>query len=86
MNSTAVMVIDYRRPCIIKAKKSGPKESRVQRKAYFHDFFASSKSVQQMLALVEFEDGHMEQVQPTNVIFVDGGGFELWEDKRDGQQ
>ena len=71
-----------KRPCLIKAKKSGPKECRKERKAYFHQWFLSSKGVQQILGLVEFEDGHMEQLQPTNIIFVDGGDFEEWEDRR----
>lgn len=70
------------RPCIVKAKKSGPKEVREDRKAYFHNWFNCSKGVQQLLGLVEFEDGHLENVQPTSIIFVDGGRFNEWMDSR----
>lgn len=57
------------RPCIVKAKKSGRKEERQDRNAKFHRWADLSKGVQQVVALVEFEDGHMEQVQPDRVIF-----------------
>lgn len=57
------------RPCIVKAAKSGPKEKRQDRKAKFHRWADLSKGVQQVVALVEFEDGHVEQVQPDRVIF-----------------
>jgi hypothetical protein len=59
----------YIRPCIVKAKKSGRKEERQDRKAKFHRWVDLSKGVQQVLALVEFEDGHVEQVQPDRIIF-----------------
>ena len=59
------------RRCIVKAKKSGPKEARSDRNAYFHKWITCTKGVTQELALVEFEDGHIEQVQPTSVIFMD---------------
>ena len=57
------------RPCIVKAKKSGRKEERQDRNAKFHRWVDLSKGVQQVLALVEFDDGHVEQVQPDRVIF-----------------
>lgn len=57
------------RPCIVKAKKSGRKEERQDRNAKFHRWVDLSKGVQQVLALVEFEDGHVEQVQPDRIIF-----------------
>lgn len=59
----------FYRPCIVKAKKSGRKEERQDRKAYFHRWVDLSKGVQQVVALVEFEDGHVEQVQPDRIIF-----------------
>lgn len=58
-----------RRDCIVKAKKSGRKEERQDRPAKFHRWVDLSKGVQQVLALVEFEDGHVEQVQPDRIIF-----------------
>lgn len=58
-----------RRDCIVKAKKSGRKEERQDREAKFHRWADLSKGVQQVLALVEFEDGHVEQVQPDRIIF-----------------
>lgn len=57
------------RPCIVKAKKSGRKEERQDRNAKFHRWADLSKGVQQVVALVEFEDGHVEQVQPDRIIF-----------------
>ena len=57
------------RQCIIKAKKSGRKEERQDRPAKFHRWADLSKGVQQVVAIVEFEDGHVEQVQPDRVIF-----------------
>ena len=59
----------FYRPCIVKAKKSGRKEERQDRNAKFHRWADLSKGVQQVVALVEFEDGHVEQVQPDRVIF-----------------
>lgn len=61
------------RPCTVKAKKSGRKEERQDRNAKFHRWVDLSKGVQQVVALVEFEDGHIEQVQPDRVIFVKEG-------------
>lgn len=58
------------RPCIVKAKKSGRKEERQDRHAKFHRWADLSKGVQQVVAIVEFDDGHIEQVQPDRVIFV----------------
>ena len=57
------------RPCIVKAKKSGRKEERQDRNAKFHRWADLSKGVQQVVAIVEFEDGHVEQVKPDRVIF-----------------
>lgn len=59
----------FYRPCIVKAKKSGRKEERQDRNAKFHRWADLSKGVQQVVALVEFEDGHVEQVQPDRVVF-----------------
>ena len=59
----------FYRPCIVKAKKSGRKEERQDRNAKFHRWVDLSKGVQQVVALVEFEDGHVEQVQPDRIIF-----------------
>ena len=59
----------FYRPCIVKAKKSGRKEERQDRKARFHRWADLSKGVRQVVALVEFDDGHMEQVQPDRIIF-----------------
>lgn len=58
------------RDCIVKAKKSGRKEERQDRNAKFHRWADLSKGVQQVVALVEFDDGHVEQVQPDRVIFM----------------
>lgn len=57
------------RPCVVKAKKSGRKEERQDRPAKFHRWADLSKGVQQVVAIVEFDDGHVEQVQPDRVIF-----------------
>ena len=57
------------RPCMVKAKKSGRKEERQDRNAKFHRWADLSKGVQQVVAIVEFDDGHIEQVQPDRVIF-----------------
>lgn len=56
------------RPCYISKKsfKDGP------RKAMFHKWIEVI-GVAQTLALVEYEDGTVEQVKPTNVIFADSG-------------
>ena len=56
-------------PCTVKARKSGPKAVRVDRPARFHRWVHSTKGVEQELALVSFEDGHNEQVQPDRIIF-----------------
>ena len=57
------------RPCMVKAKKSGRKEERQDRPAKFHRWADLSKGVQQVVAIVEFDDGHIEQVQPDRVVF-----------------
>lgn len=59
----------FYRPCIVKAKKSGRKEERQDRNAKFHRWADLSKGVQQVVAIVEFDDGHIEQVQPDRVVF-----------------
>lgn len=60
------------RDCIVKAKKSGRKEERQDRNAKFHRWADLSKGVQQVVAIVEFDDGHVEQVQPDRIIFKEG--------------
>ena len=57
------------RQCVVKAKKSGRKEERQDRPAKFHRWVDLSKGVRQVLALVEFDDGHIEQVLPDRIIF-----------------
>lgn len=57
------------RPCVVKAKKSGLKEERQDRKAYFHRWADLSKGVQQVVGIVEFDDGHVEQVRPDRIVF-----------------
>ena len=57
------------RPCTVKAKKSGLKEERQDRKAWFHRWADLSKGVQQVVGIVEFDDGHVEQVRPDRVVF-----------------
>ncbi len=57
------------RPCTVKAKKSGLKEERQDRKAWFHRWADLSKGVQQVVGIVEFDDGHVEQVRPDRIIF-----------------
>lgn len=59
----------FYRPCIVKAKKSGRKEERQDRNAKFHRWADLSKGVHQVVALVEFDDGHVEQVAPNRVEF-----------------
>lgn len=59
----------FHRPCIVKAKKSGLKEERQDRKAWFHRWADLSKGVQQVVGIVEFDDGHVEQVRPDRVVF-----------------
>lgn len=59
----------FYRPCIVKAKKSGLKEERQDRKAWFHRWADLSKGVQQVVGIVEFDDGHVEQVRPDRIIF-----------------
>lgn len=58
------------RTCIVKARKSGTKEQRQDRRAKFHRWADLTKGVQQVVAIVEFEDGHVEQVQPDRVVFT----------------
>lgn len=57
------------RPCYIRKKK-----------ALFHrwiemTFPKGSSFFHQTLAIVEFEDGHIEQVRPKSIVFADGGYF-----------
>ena len=59
----------FYRPCTVKAKKSGLKEERKDRKAWFHRWADLSKGVQQVVGIVEFNDGHVEQVRPDRIIF-----------------
>lgn len=59
----------FYRPCTVKAKKSGLKEERQDRKAWFHRWADLTTGVQQVVAIVEFDDGHVEQVRPDRIIF-----------------
>lgn len=67
------------RPCYIRKKK-----------ALFHrwiemTFPKGSSFFHQTLAIVEFEDGHIEQVQPKSIVFADGGRFNdiTWKELND---
>lgn len=65
---TKKQILDCIRPCYIskKAFKNGPK------RAIFHGWIEfKSPNMTQTLALVEYEDGVIEQVKPTNIIFID---------------
>lgn len=58
------------RPCYISKKcfKHGPK------RAVFHRWIEiKSPNMTQTLAIVEYEDGSVEQVKPTSIIFADSG-------------
>ena len=67
------------RPCYIRKKK-----------ALFHrwiemTFPKGSSFFHQTVAIVEFEDGHIEQVQPKSIVFADGGRFNdiTWKELND---
>ena len=65
MNDPVLLI----RPCYIGKKK-----------ALFHrwiemTFPKGSSFFHQTLAIVEFEDGHIEQVRPKSIVFADGGHF-----------
>ena len=67
------------RPCYIRKKK-----------ALFHrwiemTFPKGSSFFHQTLAIVEFEDGHIEQVRPKSIVFADGGHFNdiTWKELND---
>ena len=67
------------RPCYVRKKK-----------ALFHrwiemTFPKGSSFFQQTLAIVEFEDGHIEQVRPKSIVFADGGHFNdiTWKELND---
>ena len=65
---TKKQILDSIRPCYISKKsfKNGPK------KAIFHGWIElKSPNMTQTLALVEYEDGAIEQVKPTSIIFTD---------------
>lgn len=65
---TKKQMLDCLRPCYISKKvfKNGPK------RAIFHGWIElKSPNMTQILALVEYEDGVMEQVKPTSIIFID---------------
>lgn len=65
---TKKQILDCIRPCYISKKsfKNGPK------RAIFHGWIElKSPNMTQTLALVEYEDGVIEQVKPTNIIFID---------------
>lgn len=63
---TKKQILDCIRPCYISKKsfKNGPK------RAIFHRWIEVIGAAQ-TLALVEYEDGVVEQVKPTNIIFTD---------------
>lgn len=67
------------RPCYVRKKK-----------ALFHrwiemTFPKGSSFFHQTLAIVEFEDGHIEQVRPKSIVFADGGYFNdiAWKELND---
>lgn len=67
------------RPCYVRKKK-----------ALFHrwiemTFPKGSSFFHQTLAIVEFEDGHIEQVRPKSIVFADGGRFNdiTWKELND---
>lgn len=65
---TKKRLLDCLRPCYISKKtfKNGPK------RAIFHGWIElKSPNMTQTLALVEYEDGVIEQVKPTSIIFTD---------------
>lgn len=65
---TKKRMLDVLRPCYISKKsfKNGPK------KAIFYGWIElKSPNMTQILALVEYEDGVVEQVKPTSIIFTD---------------
>lgn len=65
---TKKQILDGLRPCYISKKvfKNGPK------RAIFHGWIElKSPNMTQTLALVEYEDGVVEQVKPTSIIFTD---------------
>lgn len=64
---------DSRRPCFVKEAE--------YKKAIFHRWvdtsFPKEKGfILQTLALVEYEDGSIAQIQPKKLIFADGGDFD----------
>lgn len=83
---TKKQVLDGLRPCYISKKmfKNGPK------KAVFHGWIElKSPNMTQTLALVEYEDGVVEQVKPTSIIFTDSKWLfdELyWPDEEDDDE
>ena len=67
------------RPCYVRKKK-----------ALFHrwiemTFPKGSSFFHQTVAIVEFEDGHIEQVRPKSIVFADGGHFNdiTWKELND---
>lgn len=66
------MFTDHRRPCFIRGAKG--KLSR----AFFHCFVSESEPIspcQLTYAIVETENGQVHKINPTSVIFNDGGRF-----------
>lgn len=59
----------FYRQCTVKAKKSGLKEERQDRKAIFHRWADVTVNVHQVVGIVEFSDGHVEQVKPDRIVF-----------------
>lgn len=63
----------YYRPCTVLGRKTGPMSGRKDRKAWLHREYETDKGAKMILCLVEFEDGSMEEVVPSRVIFSDRG-------------
>ena len=70
------IVNDGKRPCYVEKKDA-------TRKAIFHRWIDLSCPITQTLALVEYEDGTVEQVKPVSIRFADGGEFDeyIWEEE-----
>ena len=76
------MMNDTRRSCYVDNKR-----------AIFHRWVDTSYPkdkgfIQQTLAIVEFEDGSVQQAQPKKVRFADGGDFDkfAWRPNKDEEE
>lgn len=69
------MFTDHRRPCFIRGQKGK------LTKAFFHCFVSESEPIspcriiQLTYAIVETENGQVHKINPTSVIFNNGGKF-----------